>query len=280
VVRAVAAVAGVAAMVLTLQGSVRSATVVAQVVAQVAAPSLSVRVAKGDTLESIAARTGVSVEELKRLNGITKPSQLQIGQQLKLPAPKGLVQVAAGDTLEAIAARQGTTAAALQKANPAARPEQLKVGSWLRLPPRTSKPRPAGRPEVAASSAPPPPLPPKSSEAHDRAELVQRKQTGQARWRFFGNTVVDWNGWKLHPGGVRVTLVQPTAADVGPRRARATAVGVQCSSLRQTWRVAGAWETWELPEPRSVGQQIVLDLCGNVGGSAGADIPPPSPPAP
>lgn len=259
------------------------------VYSQVSPPVRSVRVAKGDTLESIAARHGVSLEELTRLNGISKPRELQIGQLLKLPLPKGVVQIAPGDTLEAIATRQGTTVAALRKANPAVKPNQLKAGAWLRLPPR-----PALKPDAATHSAPPPPLqpnapppsappdapPPNATEGQDRAALAQRKQGGGARWKFFGNTLVDWSGWKPHPGGIRVTLVQPTEADLGPVRARATAVGVQCSSLRQTWRIDGAWEPWALPQARSVGQQIVLDLCANVAEGPGQAIPPPSPPAP
>jgi LysM repeat protein len=274
------------------------------VYSQVAQPVRSVRVARGDTLESIAARHGVSVEELKRLNGISKPRELQIGQLLKLPLPKGVVQIAPGDTLEAIASRQGTTVAALRKANPAVKPNQLRAGAWLRLPPRPispaatapptvrppvvgpdattrSTPRPPPVPTTQPPEVPPPDAPPpNATEGQDRAALAQRRQSGQARWKFFGNTVVDWSGWKLHPGGVRVTLVQPTQADLGPVRARATAVGVQCSSLRQTWRVDGAWEPWALPEARSVGQQIVLDLCANVAEGPGQAIPPPAPPAP
>jgi len=249
------------------------------VYSQVSPPERSVRVAKGDTLESIAARHGVSLEELSRLNGISKPRELQIGQLLKLPLPKGVVQIAPGDTLEAIATRQGTTVAALRKANPAVKPNQLKAGAWLRLPPRPARP-PALKPDATTRSAPPPPLQPNATEGPDPAALAQRKQGGGARWKFFGNTLVDWSGWKLHPGGLRVTLVQPTEADLGPVRARATAVGVHCSSLRQTWRVDGAWEPWGLPPARSVGQQIVLELCANVTEGPGQAIPPPSPPAP
>jgi len=263
------------------------------VYSQVSPPVRSVRVAKGDTLESIAARHGVSLEELTRLNGISKPRELQIGLLLKLPLPKGVVQIAPGDTLEAIATRQGTTVAALRKANPAVKPNQLKAGAWLRLPPRPAL-KPDAKPVAATRSTPPPPLqpnapppgappdapPPNATEGQDRAALAQRKQGGGARWKFFANTLVDWSGWKLHPGGVRVTLVQPTEADLGPVRARATAVGVQCSSLRQTWRVDGAWEPWGVPQARSVGQQIVLELCANVAEGPGQAIPPPSPPAP
>jgi LysM repeat protein len=266
---------------------------------QVAAPARTVRVVKGDTLEAIAARQGVSVEELMRLNKITSPETLQIGQQLKLPPAKGVVQVGPGDTMETLASRHGTSVAALRKANPEVKPDQLKVGTWLRLPPITAKPKapaqapvkapvkaaaptpaPAGvrKPGAAPAPAKPPAIPPATTSASPPPSPLKPNQAEGGRWRYFGNTVVDWSGWKLHPGGVRVTLVQPTQADVGAIRSRATAVAVHCSSLRQSWLLNGAWEPWEVPEGRSVGQQIVLDLCANVTDPTGTSAPPP--PAP
>ncbi len=43
-------------------------------------------VAKGDTLDRIAARAGLSVEELSEYNQITNPRSLKIGQIVKIPA--------------------------------------------------------------------------------------------------------------------------------------------------------------------------------------------------
>jgi len=42
------------------------------------------KVKKGETLSSISQRSGVSVEQLKRMNGITDPTTLQAGQTIKL----------------------------------------------------------------------------------------------------------------------------------------------------------------------------------------------------
>ena len=273
-----------------------------EVLAQAASPVRSVKVVQGDTLEALAARYGVSVQDLMRLNAITRPEELQIGQSLKLPPSKGLVQVRTGDTLAVLAARHRTTVAELQKLNPGLKPDQLKVGAWLKLPAApagakaapattataTAKPAPKptatatpkptaattlkppvpGSPPAvkapAAPTAPPSPVPPKPGEA--------------VRWRFYGNTLVDWGGWKLHPGGVRVSLVQPTPAEVGPIRAQATAVAVHCSSLRQAWLINGAWGPWVVPEGRSVAQQIVLDLCANVSDPTAPAVPPPAAP--
>ncbi len=266
--------------------------------AQAAAPARTVRVVKGDTLDAIAARLGVNVEELMRLNKITKPEELQIGQVLKLPPSKGLVQVGSGDTMESLATRYGTTVAALRKANPGVKPDQLKVGTLLRLPPPApAKPKPpvkAATPAKPATpvkaatpapaAAPAPATPPAGRPAPAAVTPPPSPQTpnqGQpVRWRYYGSTVVDWAGWKLHPGGVRVTVVQPSQADVGPIRAQATAVAVHCASLRQAWFINGVWEAWVVPEGRSVSQQIVLDLCANVSDPAGTPIQPPAPPGP
>ncbi len=271
--------------------------------AQSAPPARSVKVVQGDTLEAIAIRYGVGVQELMKLNRITKPEELQIGQSLKLPPSKGLVQVRTGDTLALLAARHSTTVAELQKANPGVKPDQLKVGAWLKLPPATpgakakpaataaAKPTPAAKPTVApkptaapsptAAAKPPVPASPPAVKgpAPTAPPSLLPPQPGEAvRWRFYGNTLVDWGGWKLHPGGVRVSLVQPNQAEVGPIRARATAVAVHCGSLRQAWLINGAWDPWTVPESRSVAQQIVLDLCANVSDSTAPAVAPPSAP--
>ncbi|KEF42117.1 MAG: hypothetical protein ER33_07765 [Cyanobium sp. CACIAM 14] len=255
----------------------------------------SVRVVKGDTLEAIAAREGVSVEDLVRLNRITRPEELQIGQQLKLPPAKGVVQVVPGDTMATLAARHGTTVEALRKANPGVNPDQLKVGTLLRLPPAAAKAitpaktsaKSAAKPAAKApakttapTSAPasPPAIPPAATSVSPPPAPLKPTPAEGGRWRYYGNTVVDWAGWKLHPGGVRVTVVQPTQADVGPVRARATAVAVHCASLRQAWLINNVWEPWDVPEARSAGQQIVLDLCANVTDPSGPSVP--APPAP
>ena len=53
------------------------------------------------------------------------------------------------------------------------------------------------------------------------------------------------------------------AKDVGLRTSAATAIAVQCESLKQTWRVDGNWSPWTTPAQGSIGQRIVLDLCSN-----------------
>ena len=196
----------------------------------------SITVVEGDTLEQLAQRHGVNLEQLIRLNSIQQPELLQVGQILKLPA-----------------------------ASPSTAPAARSAGSDVPQPPVESQG------SAAALLLSP-------GERRDRAELVVREQAGLVRWKWFNATAVDWAGWKLHPGGVRITLVKPSAADLGLHGAAATAVAVQCESLRQTWRIDGSWQPWEAPMPGSVGQRIVIDLCSNT--LDGPAVPVPPPPAP
>ena len=286
--------------------------------AQTAGGSRTVTVRSGDTLDGISQRTGLSVAELKRINGIKDADLLQVGQVLRLsssttaPRKGGAVVVKSGDTLETIAKAHNTNVAALQKANPGIQPEKLKVGSSLRLPPPSSQapssqaapakaavpapakaavpaPTKAATPTVppAKPAATPPPearlpdAPPPTPPTTPSAAPTDRAETGsRGRWRYYGDTVVDWGSWKRLQDGVRFTLVQAAAKDVGEGRAQANAIAVDCSTLRHTWRVKEAWEAWTVPEPRSVGQQIVLDLCANTSVDDRRPVPPPPSPTP
>ena len=190
------------------------------------------------------------------------------------------IQVVEGDTLEQLALRYRVNLQALIELNGISDPTLLQVGQVLKLPGAPNSP------QRAASSplAPPPPegsggeaaaaLLLSPAERRDRAELEWREQSGQARWKWFNNTAVDWSGWKLHPGGVRITLVKPSISDLGLRGSAATAVAVQCESLRQNWRIDGNWQGWDTPVPGSVGQRIVLDLCSNTLDGPAVPVPP------
>lgn len=103
-------------------------------------------VQRGDTLSSIAAKTGVSVAELQRLNNIANPNRITVGQKLTLPsgttAPSAPATTGAartytvqrGDTLGKIAVRFGVTVAQLQAANGITNPDRISVGQVLRIP--------------------------------------------------------------------------------------------------------------------------------------------------
>jgi len=105
-------------------------------------------VRSGDTLNSIAARFGVSPSALARANGISNPNKIYIGQRLVIsgsaaPAPQpkpgttapsgGVYIVQRGDTLAIIAARYHTTVSALMALNGISNPNKIWVGQRLRV---------------------------------------------------------------------------------------------------------------------------------------------------
>ncbi|MCL6595335.1 MAG: LysM peptidoglycan-binding domain-containing protein [Firmicutes bacterium] len=108
-----------------------------------AAPPSTYTVRAGDTLSAIAARFGLSLTALERLNGLGPASVLRIGEVLHLPAPRGsetagrggsVYVVRAGDTLSAIAARLGVSLAALERANGLGPTSLLQIGQRLTIP--------------------------------------------------------------------------------------------------------------------------------------------------
>ncbi len=108
-------------------------------------------VVSGDTLGKIAARTGTTVAELLRLNGLTNPDVIAVGQKLKVPAGSGspasvgtpkpatggqgkTYVVQKGDTLLSIARRYGLTVKQLLDANNIANPDRIAIGQKLVIP--------------------------------------------------------------------------------------------------------------------------------------------------
>jgi len=174
-------------------------------------------------------------------------------------ATNATITVQAGDTLDAIARKQGISVSALIKLNPNIIPDRLAIGTILQIPSKIitqNQPLPPELNTKEASAA----LLLSAAERRDRAQQMLVDPNG---WRWYGNTAVDWKGWRLHPGGVRITLVKPNPIEVGNLRSLATAVAVQCDSLRQTWRIDGQWEPWKIPSGGTVPARIVLDLCSN-----------------
>jgi LysM repeat protein len=105
------------------------------------------KVRLGDTLGSIARQFGVTTDALIRLNSLTNPDVLLVGQELKIPrqeetpaqsgsgqTPGGVYVVTKGDTLSSIAKRFGVSSAELQKTNGITNPDQIVVGQKLRVP--------------------------------------------------------------------------------------------------------------------------------------------------
>jgi LysM repeat protein len=106
-------------------------------------PSSTYTVKPGDTLFGIGRRFGVSVDELRRWNGLPADGAIQSGETLIVSGMPGRLQgdrlaestlvtytVEAGDTLSSIARRFGTSVAALMATNGLSG-EQIQVGEIL-----------------------------------------------------------------------------------------------------------------------------------------------------
>ena len=101
---------------------------------QLAPPAAHV-VAEGDTLSGIAAQHGTTWQTLARINGLSNPDRLSIGQPIRLPASDAPAThvVRRGETLSGIAQANGLDVATLARTNHLADPDRIAVGQTLRL---------------------------------------------------------------------------------------------------------------------------------------------------
>lgn len=95
-------------------------------------------VKNGDTLYNIANQYGTTVENLVSVNGLTRPNNLAIGQNLWIPSNSSNARtytVVQGDTMYAIATRLGITLEELIRANPQINnPDYIQVGQIINIP--------------------------------------------------------------------------------------------------------------------------------------------------
>jgi len=98
-------------------------------------PGQTYTVQRGDTLRSIAARFGTTVEVLLKLNpGITDADKIVTGQKVVLPSTVQIYTIVKGDTLRIIANRFNTTIQKLLDLNPGIiDPDIIYVGQVLRI---------------------------------------------------------------------------------------------------------------------------------------------------
>ena len=114
----------------------------------------NVTVQSGETLSDIAARYGVSMNSLMRLNGIRNSDHVEAGQTLRLPgsvsAGKGRHNVQSGDTLSGIAAQYRVGERQLMALNGLSSADHVEIGQTLKLPSNAvlpqAKPKPAAKP--------------------------------------------------------------------------------------------------------------------------------------
>ncbi len=148
---------------------------------------MEVTVNKGDSLYKIARQNHMTVDAIKKLNGLASDN-LKIGQKLKVevkgaapapvtapaptavasvkPTPKVAAPVAAatasiytvskGDTLTKIAKQFKTTPSAIMSANNMTDPRKLSIGAKLKIPGQQATTQPVAAPEKAASAKPAP----------------------------------------------------------------------------------------------------------------------------
>jgi murein DD-endopeptidase MepM/ murein hydrolase activator NlpD len=139
-------------------------------------PPATVTVRKGDTLDAIANRLDVTVEQLKAANGL-KRNTIQPGDVLKNPKAKAeakasssrkgaktaareepaaapeTYKVARGDTIYSISKRFGVSMDALREANGLSRKAQIHAGQTLQLPGETEAADAQAAEEMARKSS-------------------------------------------------------------------------------------------------------------------------------
>ena len=130
-----------------------------------------------DTLSGIADRAGISVNRLMRLNGISDPDKLTLGQTLVVsgsggsgggyssqaapakPLPTAPYTVKKGETVSELAELFGTTTNRLLQLNNISDPKLLVAGKRIAIPGRPSN-APANSPRGSAAPAKPLPTAP------------------------------------------------------------------------------------------------------------------------
>jgi membrane-bound lytic murein transglycosylase D len=91
-------------------------------------------VGNGDSLWTIGRRYGVSVEELRRWNGLGERAVLQPGQELAVGSEAAFYRVRSGDTWGGIAQRLGVSMAELARVNGRTTRDVIRIGEQLRIP--------------------------------------------------------------------------------------------------------------------------------------------------
>lgn len=103
----------------------------------------------GDTLGSIATRSGHTVAELASWSGISDPDHIEASWTIRLSGGSassgGNYTIQSGDTLTSIAAAHGTTVAAIVSANGIADPNTIWAGQTITIPTGSASPAPAQR---------------------------------------------------------------------------------------------------------------------------------------
>ncbi len=94
-------------------------------------------VQQGDTLSAIAQKYGTTYQELARINNISNPNYIQVGQVIKISSKNNITDrmyiVQAGDTLSKIAKMYNTTVGDLVAKNNISNPNLILVGQKIKI---------------------------------------------------------------------------------------------------------------------------------------------------
>lgn len=94
-------------------------------------------VASGDTISAIAARYGVSIQDLESWNRNLNPDRIQIGQKINIRGGRAVREISytvvQGDIVGRIAERHNVTVAELNEWNPKLDPDRIRIGQKLRI---------------------------------------------------------------------------------------------------------------------------------------------------
>jgi LysM repeat protein len=171
-------------------------------------------VQRGDTLTSIGARHGTTVNELVALNGLWNPNLIYVGQVLKIPggapAPSPPIAdvciywVKPGDTLTRIALQYGSTVWAIAIANNLANPSFIYVGQELIIPNCTT-----GAATPTPTTCPPGPTPtPTSTPVATGYQYTLVRQPDKDACHP-GFCIPEVSGWVNETSGNRLSNMTP-----------------------------------------------------------------------
>ncbi|MFL6845977.1 MAG: LysM peptidoglycan-binding domain-containing protein [Allosphingosinicella sp.] len=164
----------------------------------------------GDTLSKIAASKGVPLAELVRLNALSDPDRINVGQVLSIRRLTETVYVVQrGDTLSAIAGHYRIPLSALIAANQIADPNRLEVDQKLVIPSLDAVPAPPPPPPARRSGGPiaPGAL---SVKAAQLAEKTAQGRRSQGKCYRFVKLAL------LNSGAVDEYLAGASAINAGP----------------------------------------------------------------
>ena len=117
-------------------------------------------VQEGDSLWQIAARFGVTVDDLQQANNISDPGQVVVGARLVIPGLSGIVgqldtiTIPYGETLRSLSRRYGISVSSLARLNRVVSPGELYAGAPLIVPVTENQgPSSAGRSRLASGQS-------------------------------------------------------------------------------------------------------------------------------